>query len=399
MKNNDIALKISGAVIEGRELWSACDEFNGLLHTDLESGKTKLVGSFPEMPFFTRNAFGVVVKMDDMLVFVPGMAEAIYIYYIKEKEFRIYALPEEMMHMSGKFKFNQAVVYEKSVFMFGYSEPCIVCFDVLQGCLTYYGEWYREFVRRGFGHELILFDKEICILQNSIFFPPRNGDCIIEYNMEKRQVFFHNFQYKKDFYLNLFYDGVFFWTYGAKNQSIICMNDKFEVTGEWALIEMKTDTKSSSFVAEETRYFSFSYKQGNNIWLFSTSFDQYIRVNIEEKVFRIDSFNDSEDYIESPINVKHNRNIIYLFEPLRKAIHVYNDKMEKMTTLQIMVEPNELFGYLSPRIEKQVLNEKEKNINLSVSYLIWYLKNKNSCFNRKIDKLCSGTEIWKLCKQ
>ncbi len=393
MASKYIALRISDAVIEGEELWSYCHEFNGLLYADLENGKAQIIDSFPELPLFTYQAFGCIVKLDDILVFVPGMADAVYTYHIKRKEFQVYALPAEMVQMSGKYKFNQAVVYEKNVFMLGYSEPCIVCFNVSEGYMAYYGEWYRAFVQRGFEHEILLFDKEICVLENRIFFPPRNGDCIIEFDMEKRKTFFHNFKCRKDWYYNLYYEDGFFWTYGTKSRSIIRLNDKFEVLEELSIIEMEPQMTASPLV-EGDAYFRFSYIKGDYVWLYSDRYAKYVQVDTKKKHACIYDFNDKEAYgCFSHTNIKHIQDKIYILEPSEKRIYTYNDEMEKLKMIQLEMDQRDLFKYFAARMGDQIFYESESCVNLE--YLIWHIQNKDYSYDKGTSKKSIGTEIWK----
>ena len=395
MESKLIALRISDAVIEGKELWTYCHEFNGLLYADLENGKAQIIDSFPELPLFTYQAFGCIVKLDDILVFVPGVADTVYTYHIKRKEFQIYVLPNEMAQMSGKYKFNQAVVYEKNVFMLGYLEPCIVCFDVLEGCMTYYGEWYRDFVQRGFEHEILLVDREICVLENRVFFPPRNGDCIIEFDMEKRKIFFHNFKCRKDWYYNLYYEDGFFWTYGLKSRTIIRMNDKFEVLEELSIIEMEPQMKASPLM-EGDAYFRFSYKKGDYVWLYSDRFAKYIQVDIEKKHACIYGYSGREGYDNfSFANIKCIQNKIYVFESSKKRVYIYNDEMEKMKTVQLEIDQRDLFEYFAARAGDQFFYESKSYVNLE--YLFWYIQNKDCDCGKAENKISSGIEILKLC--
>lgn len=394
-QKNCITLEISDVVVEGRGLWSFCEEFNGLLYTDLESGQTKILAEFPQMPFFIRHAFVSIVKVDDILVFAPKMADSLYAYQMSKNKLQSYALPEEMVHLKGRSKFDQTVVFKKNVFMLGYSEPCIVCFDVSEGKMTYYKEWYQDYLKKGFEHEILLFEKEMCVIQNRIFFPPRNGDCIIEFDMETRQCIFHDFIYKKDQYYVLCYEDGFFWTYGAKNRVIVKMDDKFAVVDEFSLDEMEPDIKKSPVIE---KYIRFSHKKGNLIWLFSGSYEKYVQVDIEKRSLMIGSFDPKEDtWAVTFPDIKNKRNKIYVFEPVGKKLYVCDDDMEKVKVHRVMVEQEEIFEHLCTNIETDIFCEGEQYAN--IEYLCWYLRNNMGERDRTQNMLDSGSRIFNACKE
>lgn len=391
-----IALEISDAVIEGEELWSFCDEFNGLLYANLKSGKVQILDSFPELPFSIYHAFGSVVKVDEILVFVPGIADAVYTYHIRKKKFKLFPLPKEMPQILGKLKFNQAVVHEDSVFMLGYSQPCIVRFDVTEEHMIYYGEWYQDYLRMGFGHEILLMDKEICVLESKIYFPPRNGDCIIEFDMKKCQCIFHDFNYVKDWYCSLYYDDGFFWTCGTKNRTIIRMNDRFEVVEELSLRKVEPGMGNIPLM-EGDAYFRFSYKKGDFIWLFSDRFTKYIQVDIVKRKVSVHSYSDYGKYdVFSFANMKCTQNGIYIFEPLRKRLYIYSEEMKRMKVFRFEVDQNDIFGCLDASVVEYFLYEKEKYINLN--YLIWQVQIGTHSYKEK-NMTNNGAEILELCKR
>lgn len=363
--NESVTLRVRDAVIDGNELWAACNDFNGLLYCDLKKNRVELIDSFPGTPLFTNNMFSCTVKMGNILVFVPACAEAIYTYEIEKKEFHTYALPDELMGGKNNYKFIQAFVYKNSVYMIGYLLPCIVRFEVFTGRITCFEEWYQDFVQSGYKNKRMLVDREVCLIGEKIFFPPRNGDCIIEFDMKSQRIVFHDFNYKEDDYYTLCYEGGFFWTYGTSQQAVIQISNKFEVVKEISLADIWQD--------QSIRGFRFSYKKGDCLWLFSNCYEKYIKVDIVNKSLSVHSFSNNQEHFFLPYeNMRQAEKNLYLFEMQGRGLYKCNEDFEKIEKIQFGMKREILYEYFDKRKEIRVVFENA--VVSDLNWLFWSLQ-------------------------
>lgn len=350
-KNGNTSLKISDAVIEKDGLWASCDDFNGLLHFDFKKNKAVIIDEFPGIPLFVQYAFSCVVRIGDLLVFVPGSVNAIYTYHIVNGKFQNYLLPEELTN-EKKCKFAQAYVYGCKVYMIGYSKACILCFDTLRNSITYYNDFCLELYRK-YRNKFQIVDKEVCRCGNQLFFPPRNGDCIIEFDMEKQQLFFHDFGYKEDIYMTLCYDDGYFWSYGVYSQIIVQIDDQFRVKNEISL--------STHFQGKNIDIFRFSYKKGNYIWLFSNQLAQYVKVDILGRKMDIRILEGQQEKTSyfSFSNIKRQDGYIYIFEPEKKRMYRCDEAFWQIEPISLEILQDDVDLYIKKRKWREIIQEKQ----------------------------------------
>lgn len=390
-KDKDVSLRISDAVIEDGGLWASCDDFNGLLYFDFEKKRAVIIDEFPGISLSVQYAFSCVVRAGDVLVFVPGSVNAIYTYHTVQRIFQKYLLPEELREETYS-KFAQAYVYDCKVYMIGYSKACILCFDTLRNSITYYNNFCLE-LQGKYRNEFQIVDKEVCRLGSKLFFPPRNGDCIIEFDMAKQQLFFHDFGYKGDIYVTLCYDDGFFWSYGIYNQIIVQIDDKFEVKNEISM--------SSLFQGNDNDNFRFSYKKGKHIWLFSNQLFRYVKIDISERKMEIGTFDGQQEKTSyfSYSNIKSQDGHIYVFEPEKRGMYRCDEVLDQTEKVSFDILQDDINSYIKKGKWKEIVQGiqwKEIIYENEYTYLDGFLKHAFSGENLSVEnKHYIGNDIYK----
>lgn len=135
-------------MVEGNgKLWMALLNRNGICKIDKSTKNARIYKIFESRPLYEEFLYCCVEKVENYLIFSPGMAEEIAIVNLEDES--ITCIPLKKVNYickekQGEIKFWNIIRYQKSVYLLGVTYPAIIKLDMSLGKVEYITDWLEE---------------------------------------------------------------------------------------------------------------------------------------------------------------------------------------------------------------------------------------------------------------
>ncbi len=148
-KYNEIYLRPAAmnTVEEEGKIWFALLNRNGICEIDRATWQAKICKIFEEEPLNRSFLYSHIEKMDNNLIFAPGMASKIAFYDLKNGSMTyipLKALRDNPKENQKEIKFWNTFKYQSYVYLFGYSYPAIIRIDMRSMEIQYFTDWLAD---------------------------------------------------------------------------------------------------------------------------------------------------------------------------------------------------------------------------------------------------------------
>lgn len=232
-------------VEENGKVWMALANRNGICEVNLETKKAKIIKTFSNESLAHEILYNCIEKINNYLVFAPGLAKKIAIYNLEDNSL-IYIplkkMEDEYKENQNESKFWNIIRHDSSVYLLGYSYPAIIKINMISMEVSYITDWVEEAENNiNIGDDSGYFSDGHIIIGNSILIPMGCMKAILELDLKTSQT-----KIRK---LNVTMEGIGglssidkenIWLVGRKNKTnwISCWNIKTNKIKEIPFKEM-----------------------------------------------------------------------------------------------------------------------------------------------------------------
>lgn len=216
-------MKIQDNYPEGNVLWFndyysdekkmifSAGNFNGLYEYLIKDKKLLFLGNFKNESVLNKQLYGKIHKYKNKLIFTPMTADHIGIYDLEEKTFSAVHLPLPKIPCGFEGKFLNSVIVEDRVFMFPGRYYCIIEYNINSKELQIHDEWYDECINRWGKRSYLLFSYDMVEIGNEVFLPSALASGIFKYSLTENSFEFIDVPHKCKNISTLTHDGENFW--------------------------------------------------------------------------------------------------------------------------------------------------------------------------------------------
>ncbi len=134
-------------VEDDKKIWMALANRNGICEIDKATHHARICKIFEEEPLDGELLYCHVEKVDNYLIFSPGMAKKIAVYDLIRDEITYIPLRKIDFHckqVQNDSKFWNILCRNYNVYLLGYTYPAIIKINMLSMDVTYITEWVQE---------------------------------------------------------------------------------------------------------------------------------------------------------------------------------------------------------------------------------------------------------------
>lgn len=178
--------------------------FNGLFEIELDNGKCKYIGLFPNEGLFQEYIHLSAVYCQQKAFFFPQRGNHISVYDIDNQSFMQINFEKcDYPHYSRNFKIGQAFAHENKVFAVGATYPYVIVInaDTLE----------TRFIPIETGDRPIFFRTGGCQVRGHYYIPSLKGGIILEIGPDTEYVKSHFWGTEDDGAWSMAFDGEKFW--------------------------------------------------------------------------------------------------------------------------------------------------------------------------------------------
>jgi|GEM_PF-2743366 len=228
---------------------------NGLVRLDVNRREGSVICDFSDYEINARNLFSSTVEAGNKLVFVPGSSERIGIYDMAggTVEFIDYELPDkDAKCFSRSLLFWKGVYCNGCVYMFGFSVPAILKFDINTRSVSLLNSWVAEteklITRNSIG---LYFPEGGCMARGSVFIPMESSPTIVELRINDDSTVIHKIESDAYGFDGIAYERDKFYIIGkARNgTNLYIMNMEYVIEESLNLERVERDNGSFGFYA------------------------------------------------------------------------------------------------------------------------------------------------------
>ncbi len=351
----DDTIKYWMAVGDGDEMWASSTSFNGLLRINKTNNKAVVERVFDDIPYNATDSFYAVIRAGDHIVFLPGAADYLALFSIKDKEIRKIKVPQiEKKYKvrydeSDKFAFGFTV--NNVVYIFGWKYPAILKLDLSSYEMVKLCDWIdclEEYISEDVDHGF--FASGYAMENGIITLALSCCNAIVRLHVDNDLVEV----YQPDLYL----DGY----------ECFLLNDNryFGIArsgGKYCLFEY--DRNSKIFREEDFKYSSDTMISGmfmkpiiynNNIYLFTKIGLAFYKIRVDD--FRIDKIAFKKD--DNPCMIfglyEDGCKVYFGYNP-ENIWHIYNMKTDEMSEFKVLLEDKDYrIWFVGEQIREQIQN-------------------------------------------
>lgn len=185
-KTEDHTLFFNCAFKAEAHIWFSAGNFNGLFWMDIKTGDISYLGKVPGEQELVCDLYGAILKEENTLWLIPGRAERLAAYNIKEQRFTFFELPDEIKECGVKFR--SAYIKDNILCMLPGDCPFLLFMDICSGQM-WKDDFWKQRVEKKWKMRLNApySYSSTCLLGDSLWFVIHNTDILVEYEIKKRR--------------------------------------------------------------------------------------------------------------------------------------------------------------------------------------------------------------------
>lgn len=391
------ALNVVDIVLDGYRIWFICDGFNALFSYDCIKREIELVSEIPMLPLMSGRAFENLFKIGNNLIFVPCCADAIYTYDIINKRFHRIELPLKWFNKKSNgviIRFCLAVDFNDCLYMIG--EKCIVEFNVKSNKIIFFDKWYDEYCKI-FIHNQPLCDKDYVKINEKIFLPPSNGDCIIEIDMNNQNVIFNKIElleYKNCNYYTMSVDKYGFWIFNSNKKTVINLDFNYTLKKTYFINDLP----------DLTNNFRYSYKKDEKIYFFYTDYYLVLIIDLNNRssVVRDPIYIEQKNLFLGKVsyafdNIKQSKDKLYLIERSKNIIYIRDKNLAKIANIDLKINNRVLIAHTVNIVKFNCILKEGAFYYNNLERLLFELETSDT-LKKEIEQMKIGKKILEIVK-
>ena len=248
-------LEISASVEVNGDVYFIAFNAPALFKKD-KMGEIKIVFPFGSN---IKNLYTGIIVYQNKVLLIPCHAREFIMYDICTSKLLKKEIPNLMKQKHQDNFFDGAVLYGRYAIVVGGWYAGIAKIDMENFDIEIINNWYEEYQKKRVLDHKTFFNTDICAAKDSIFMLMSNASYVVEYDLLKEKVLFHQLSDSNIFWINICYDGYFFWLRGEDNQCIRWNADTEESMEYGYVDDNKKDTEVGyirSWYQNEAIYFS-----------------------------------------------------------------------------------------------------------------------------------------------
>lgn len=397
VENKGLTLWFYDFALDKKKIFFSAGGLNGLFQADLQTGESRLLGTFSGEEIFGANLYCGTYLYESHILFVPLFGREFAVYDITKKE--IFKLQSEVTERNKtekilNAKFYASIMVEKNVYAFGWDIPEIVCIDMETFLIKTYKGWMED-VHWNEGRENEpYFNRDVCIKDNSLFVAMGKSNAVLELNMDTDRIIIHPIGQKEYIYKTLAYDGKYFWL-TDRMKGIVRVNGT-----NWEYKYEKMDRLSSA------SYFNSSIFMNQEVWLFANIADNIYRIDCQEFSVHEKEFDYAEGDMWYPNTDRYGVALAKKMGGGQLAILTMQDCMLRFTTSENEIHRVKFYAvneaetfyedcWFKHRIHQAILeNYGQSGVSDQLRSFLHYIKKADLQESRNKEQTC-GDKIYK----
>ncbi|NBJ81134.1 hypothetical protein D5274_04010 [bacterium 1XD42-94] len=254
-------------------------KFNGIYMLDLENGKTSFFGMVPGEPSMGKDLFKEIVCIDHKLFIIPDKASSIHVLDENANEIVRLELENRVSrYFRSDLKFLSAFFCNGIIYLVPYSYPALVTIDPYTYEITYYDDFVNESEKADNNLHAGMFmigkriGNEICLVH-------RSSNKLFFFDMELKKCLLVSIGNTANIYVDICFDGTFYWLVTAKGEVLKWNREKDEVN---CIFNYKTYGVPQTIITSWNVIEKQIFYHNGYIWIFSYCYPP-IRINTKNK--------------------------------------------------------------------------------------------------------------------
>lgn len=207
------------AIKIGNYLFLFANYFNMLFSINLSNGEMDFLGGIPEEHIFSKGLTCKLVYIRERIIVVPLLAKKIWIYSLKNGEWKSIEVEECKVYGRGTY-FRQTIQHKGSLFFIGGHYPAILKMDFPSCKLTYLKEPFLRYTELEESGELY-FRGDFVYKKGMVYLASGRDNTVLMYHLDTREYKWIEVGKKGNQYSGIMWDGNYYWLSPRKNTPIV----------------------------------------------------------------------------------------------------------------------------------------------------------------------------------
>lgn len=174
---------VCDAIIEKECIWIITNNLNSLLRYDFCRQELEVVAVYPEMVWDIWNPFSRIIKLENEIYFLPGMAKDIFCLDLTEKTFYGLGISLDIFEIEKKM---DAVIYKRNIYCVNRCPDIVIKINSVSKKVELFSVGKNQCVNEEMERNVFGLYKEPCLWHGKIFWPNYNNILTI-FDIEKER--------------------------------------------------------------------------------------------------------------------------------------------------------------------------------------------------------------------